>query len=69
MQGDAISSVPLHLIAPFLNEAVVFSGDELGTAPRVVAAPEGRVLMARGDLAYVRGEMGGMRDWRVFREA
>ncbi|MFN6996534.1 MAG: LysM peptidoglycan-binding domain-containing protein [Aquincola tertiaricarbonis] len=69
VQGDAISSVPLHLIAPFLNEAVVFSGDELVTAPRVVAAPEGRVLMARGDLAYVRGEMGGMRDWRVFREA
>ncbi|MEF7615260.1 LysM domain-containing protein [Aquincola sp. MAHUQ-54] len=67
--GDAISSVPLHLIAPFLNEAVVFTGDELVTAPRVVAAPEGRVLMARGDLAYVRGEMGGLRDWRLFREA
>lgn len=67
--SDAISSVPLHLIAPFLNEAVVFNGDELQTAPRVVAAPEGRVLMARGELAYVRGELGGLRDWRLFREA
>lgn len=66
--NDAISSVPLHLIAPFLNEAVVFNTDELGGAPRVVAAPEGRVLMSRGELAYVRGDLGGLRDWRLFRE-
>lgn len=66
---DAIASVPMHLIAPFLNEAVVFSGDELAAAPRIVAAPDSRVLVARGDLAYVRGELGGIRDWRVFREA
>ena len=66
--NDAISSVPLHLIAPFLNEAVVFNNDELSGAPRVVAAPEGRVLMSRGELAYVRGDLGGLRDWRLFRE-
>jgi len=68
--GDgAISSIPLHLIEPFLNEAVVFNTNELAAAPRVVAAPEGRVLMTRGDRAYVRGELGGARDFRLFREA
>lgn len=68
--GDsAVASVPLHLIAPFLNEAVVFSADELARAPRVVAAPEGRVMMGRGDKAYVLGELGGLRDWRLFRKA
>lgn len=68
--GDsAVASVPLHLIAPFLNEAVVFSADELARAPRVVAAPEGRVMMGRGDKAYVLGELGGLRDWRLFRQA
>jgi LysM repeat protein len=68
--GDgAISSIPLHLIEPFLNEAVIFNTDELAAAPRVVAAPEGRVLMTRGDRAYVRGELGGARDFRLFREA
>lgn len=67
--NDAIASVPMHLIAPFLNEAVVFSADDLAAAPRIVAAPDGRVLVARGDIAYVRGDLGGLRDWRVFREA
>jgi hypothetical protein len=66
---DGIASVPLHLIEPFLNDAVIFNRDELEGAPRVVAAQEGRVLMSRGDRAYVRGEMGGQRDWRVFRNA
>jgi len=68
--GDgAIPSIPLNLIGPFLNDAVVFNANELERAPRVVAAPEGRVLMGRGDLAYVRGELAGQSDWRVFRQA
>jgi LysM repeat protein len=62
-----VPAVPMHVIAPFLNEAVVVSADELARAPRVVAAPEGRVMMSRGDKAYVLGELGGLRDWRVFR--
>jgi LysM repeat protein len=69
LDAGAITSVPMHLIAPFLNEAVVFNSNELDAAPRIVAAQEGRVLLGRGDTAYVRGEFGGLRDWRVFREA
>ncbi len=68
--GDnGVPSVPMHLIAPFLNEGVVFSANELERAPRIVAAPEGRVMMGRGDKAYVLGDLAGMRDWRVFRQA
>ena len=68
--GDSgVPTVPLHLVAPFLNEAVVFSANELDRAPRVVAAPEGRVMMGRGDKAYVLGDLGGLRSWRVFRQA
>ena len=68
--GDtAIASIPLNLIGPFLNDAVVFTANELERAPRVVAGPEGRVLMGRGDRAYVRGELGETRDWRLFRQA
>ncbi len=67
--GDgAIASIPFHLIEPFLTEAVVFNTNELEAAPRIVAAPEGRVMMARGDTAYVRGELGSTRNWRIFRE-
>jgi hypothetical protein len=67
---DAIASIPFGIIEPFLNEAIVFNTDELNSAPRIVAAPENRVMMGRGDLAYVRGgELGGARNYRVFREA
>jgi LysM repeat protein len=67
---DAIASIPFGIIEPFLNEAIVFNTDELNAAPRIVAAPENRVMMGKGDLAYVRGgELGGARNYRIFREA
>jgi hypothetical protein len=69
LDTNPIAGVPLHLIAPFLNEAVVFETNELESAPRIVAAQEGRVMMGRGDSAYVRGDLAGRRDFRVFRSA
>ena len=69
LDGGAIAAIPFHLIEPFLNEAVIFQADELITAPRIVAAQEGRVLLSRGDTAYVRGDLGAERQYRVFREA
>ena len=69
LDGGAIAAIPFHLIEPFLNEAVIFQADDLVTAPRIVAAQEGRVLLSRGDTAYVRGDLGGERQYRVFREA
>jgi hypothetical protein len=64
----AIAAVPLHLITPFLNEAVVFDGNALETAPRIVATQEGRVMVSLGETAYVRGDLGGARDFRLFRQ-
>jgi hypothetical protein len=69
LDNGAIPSIPLHLIGPFLNEAVVFSTNELEAAPRIVASQEGRVLLSRGETAYVRGDLKGVREFRVFREA
>jgi hypothetical protein len=68
LDSGAIASIPLHLIGPFLNEAVVFDSNELAAAPRIVATQEGRVMLSRGETAYVRGELGGVRDFRLFRE-
>ena len=67
LAAGGIPSIPLHLIAPFLNEAVVFDNDALAAAPRIVATQEGRVLVSRGDTAYVRGDLGKLREHRVFR--
>ncbi|CAN5121618.1 LysM peptidoglycan-binding domain-containing protein [soil metagenome] len=71
MDSAAIAAIPLSLIEPFLNEAVVFDTDELARAPRIVATTEGHVLLSRGDLAYARsdieGELTQAADYRVFR--
>jgi hypothetical protein len=65
---EGISSIPFNLIEPFLNEAVIFETNQLADAPRIVATQEGRVLLSRGDTAYVRGELGNEREYRIFRE-
>ena len=44
-----------HLIEPFLAEAVIVDELTLQQAPRIVAAPDSRVLITRGDRAYARG--------------
>ncbi len=67
--GDgAIPSIPFHLIEPFLTEAVIFSANELEAAPRIVGTQENRVVLGKGELAYVRGEIAPQREFRVFRE-
>jgi hypothetical protein len=66
---EPIAAVSMSLIAPFLQEMGVFNVDELAQAPRIVAAPDERVLMGRGDVAYALGDIGAIRDWTVFRSA
>ena len=68
LNNGAIAAIPLNLIGPFLTEAAVFNSDELAAAPRIVATQEGRVMLSRGETAYVRGDLGGARDFRLFRE-
>ncbi len=68
MGPEGVPAIAMHLIEPFLNEAVIFDDNQLATAPRVVGTQDGRVLLTRGDLAYVRGELGGNRNFRLFRE-
>ena len=69
LDNGAIASIPLHLIGPFLNEATVFDQNELASAPRIVATQEGRVMVSRGEIAYVRGDLQGARSFTLFREA
>lgn len=68
LDSEALPSIPFHLIEPFLNEAVIFQANELAIAPRIVATQEGRVILGRGDTAYVRGDLSGGTDYRIFRE-
>ncbi len=66
---DAITTVSVHLLEPFFNEAVIFdNSDELVKAPRIVATQEGRYMVSRGETAYIRGDTAGRKEFRLFRE-
>ncbi len=58
LPSSTIPTLPAHLIEPFLNEALIVGEGELELAPRIISAPDDRVLMTRGDRAYVRGRAG-----------
>jgi len=66
-ETGAIASVPMNLVGPFLNDALVFETNEMLSAPRIAATQEDHVVLGRGDLAYVLGDVGQTRNWQVFR--
>ncbi len=74
----AIPTLAPHLIEPFLSEPVIVEEGQLLKAPRLVATPETRVLITRGDRAYAMGSDGNplvetdprrYDEFRVFRNA
>jgi nucleoid-associated protein YgaU len=78
LPDTALPTLQTHLIEPFLAEPVIVDEAALLAAPRIVAAPENRVLITRGDRAYARGLVtaplmqrtaGRADDYRVFRSA
>ncbi len=78
LSDSSLPTLKTHLIEPFLAEPVIIDEAALLRAPRIVAAPENRVLITRGDRAYARGlaatplqqqVAGKYDDYRVFRNA
>lgn len=77
LAGMALPTLNPSLIEPFLSEPIVVDQDTLQLAPRIVAGNDSRVLLARGDRAYARGEAsapllekaGPINQFRVFRNA
>lgn len=52
---QAIPTIPIHAIQPFLNRTIVVGENELETAPYVVQAADEHVVTGAGDRIYVRG--------------
>ena len=55
---QALATLKSHLIEAFLAEPVIVDELGLGSASRIVAAQDDRVLLTRGDRAYARGPAG-----------
>jgi len=65
-----IPSIPNRLIEPFLSQPIIVGAKELAKYPRIVATPEDRLYLGRGDTAYARGVPDGSNtDFHVFRPA
>jgi hypothetical protein len=63
-----IPSIPPSAIEPFLTRPLVIEPDGLDKAPTIVATEKDRVLLAAGNIAYVRGIPEGTDSaWYVFR--
>jgi hypothetical protein len=66
--ADAIPTIPLKAIEPFLAYPLVIERDGLEGAPKIVATQEGRYNIGAGSRAYVAG-FGDTKEplWQVFR--
>lgn len=78
LADSALPTLQSHRIEPFLSQAMIVDELTLEQAPRIVGTQDGRVLLTRGDRAYVRGATGTpfiekdpntSEEFRVFRNA
>lgn len=63
----AVTSIPSGVIEPFLSQPLIIEEGELKDAPHIMATKEGRVVMGKGDKAYVRGDLKAGTSFQVFR--
>ena len=65
---EAIPTIPLKVIEPFLSRPLVIERGGLDGAPRIVATHEGRYNIGRGSRAYVAGVAGAKENlWQIYR--
>lgn len=64
---SAVAAIPSNAIEPFLNQPLAIEKNALDGTPRIVATQEGRFNIAKGDKAYVLGDLKGGATFQVFR--
>lgn len=66
--AEAIPSIPMKVIEPFLTQPLVVERDGLQGAPRIVATEEGRYNVGSSSRAYVTGIAGTKENaWQIYR--
>ena len=65
--GDAIPTLPIRIIHPFLSQPRVVETGALANAPFVLGSNSERVVLAAGDDAYATGGKAGVTRWNVLR--
>jgi hypothetical protein len=65
--SEAIPPIPPSEIDPFLATPLFVEENTLQSAPRIVATQENRVILGKGDTAYVEGADPAQKQWQIFR--
>jgi len=66
---EAISTIPMRAIAPFLTRPQVIDGESLQGAATIVATETNRVYLAQGDTVFAKGVDENVDRWAIFRSA
>ncbi|MDR1854755.1 MAG: LysM peptidoglycan-binding domain-containing protein [Azoarcus sp.] len=66
---EAISTIPLKVIAPFLTRPLVVERKTLDGAATIVATETGRVYLAQGDTIFAKDVRDDVDTWAIFRPA
>jgi hypothetical protein len=67
--GDAIPTIPLDSILPFLNSPRILDQDTLDSAPYILGADSQRLIFGEGNQVYVRGTGNtGLKGYSLFRK-
>jgi len=64
---EAISTIPLKAIAPFLTRPLVIDGKTLQGAATIVATETNRVYLAQGDTVFAKDVDENIDKWMIFR--
>jgi len=67
-QSEAIPTISLKVIGPFLGRPLVIGDNELTGAPKLVGTYEQRQLLGAGDIAYAKGVSKDRGErWQIYR--
>lgn len=66
---NAIPSVPLRVIEPFLTRPLLLAKDDQAKGPTIIATQENRLLPSVGDLVFAKDVPQGISDWQVYHRA
>lgn len=66
----AVPTIPIDVISPFMERAMIVGEGELDSAPYILSAQDGRVIAGAGDTVYARGmrDDDSTIDFGVFRQ-
>ena len=67
IETNAIPTIPVSVIHPFLSQPRVVAAGEMDKAPFILGSNEERFVLAKGDTAYATGGPAGVTRWNILR--